>query len=193
LGSLGVASGELDDRGGGLGSPARSNGVGRARAGAGLREMRRESECRRRRGSKRSWARGRASWPRIPATCASARALVHGGCGEGRADRGGPRCRERGGASGGNGSTTDKMGPQRRERRGASGQRSRRRQLGPTGQRERQRERRVSGSLALTGGVRLSRTAGTRARAARPGGLVWVELAFSISLEFLIAFLFPFL
>jgi hypothetical protein len=29
--------------------------------------------------------------------------------------------------------------------------------------------------------------------AARPGGLVWAELAFSISLEFLIAFLFPFL
>jgi hypothetical protein len=32
-----------------------------------------------------------------------------------------------------------------------------------------------------------------RAHAAAPGGLVWAELAFSISLEFLIAFLFPFL
>jgi hypothetical protein len=40
-------------------------------------------------------ARGRASWPRIPVTCASARALVHGGRGEGGADTGGPRRRER--------------------------------------------------------------------------------------------------
>jgi hypothetical protein len=32
-----------------------------------------------------------------------------------------------------------------------------------------------------------------RARATRPGGLVRAELAFSISLEFLVAFLFPFL
>jgi hypothetical protein len=44
-GSLGVASSELDDRGGGRGSLARSNGVGRALARAGLREMRRGSEC----------------------------------------------------------------------------------------------------------------------------------------------------
>jgi hypothetical protein len=69
-----VASGELDDRGGGRGSPARSDGMGRARAGAGLREMRRGSECGRGWGPKRSWARGRALWPRIPVTCASARA-----------------------------------------------------------------------------------------------------------------------
>jgi hypothetical protein len=32
-----------------------------------------------------------------------------------------------------------------------------------------------------------------RARAAGPGGLVWAEMAFSISLEFLIAFPFLFL
>jgi hypothetical protein len=38
---------------------------------------------------------GRAMWPRIPATCASARSLVHGGRGEGEADREGPRHRER--------------------------------------------------------------------------------------------------
>jgi hypothetical protein len=50
-----VASGELDDLGGGHGSPARSDGVGIARAGAGLHEMRRGSECGRGRGSKRSW------------------------------------------------------------------------------------------------------------------------------------------
>jgi hypothetical protein len=48
-----VASSELDDRGGGRGSSARSGGVGRARAG--LREMRRGSERGRGRGSKRSW------------------------------------------------------------------------------------------------------------------------------------------
>jgi hypothetical protein len=50
-------------------------------------------------------------------------------------------------------------------------------------------------SLAPTGGVRLSGAAGAqaRARAAGPSGLVWAKLAFSISLEFLIAFLFPFL
>jgi hypothetical protein len=36
-------------------------------------------------------ARGRVSWLRIPATCASARALVHSGRGEGGTDRGGPR------------------------------------------------------------------------------------------------------
>jgi hypothetical protein len=41
-------------------------------------------------------ARGQASWPRIPATCASACALVLGERGDGRADRGGPRRRERG-------------------------------------------------------------------------------------------------
>jgi hypothetical protein len=56
-GSLGVASGELDDRGGGRGSPARSDSVGRARAGAGLREMRRGSECGHGRGSKRELGR----------------------------------------------------------------------------------------------------------------------------------------
>jgi hypothetical protein len=38
---------------------------------------------------------GRATWPRIPATCASAHSLFHGGRGEGGADREGPRHRER--------------------------------------------------------------------------------------------------
>jgi hypothetical protein len=38
---------------------------------------------------------GRATWSRIPATCASARSLVHGGCEEGGADWEGPRRRER--------------------------------------------------------------------------------------------------
>jgi hypothetical protein len=141
-------------------------------------------------------ARGRASWLRIPASCASASALVHGGRWEGGVDRGGPRRRERGRAHGGNGWTTGKMGPQSRERRGARGQRNLRRQLGPTGHRAREREESAGQSGAdrrgppVRGGRRASAGAPARARAA---GLVWAELAFSISLEFLIAFLFPFL
>jgi hypothetical protein len=79
-------------------------------------------------------------WPRIPATCASARALVHGGRGEGEADRGGPRRRERErtGAQG-NGSATGEPGLRGRERRGECGRRNQRRQLGPTRQRARGR------------------------------------------------------
>jgi hypothetical protein len=45
--------------------------------------------------SKRAGGVGRATWPRIPATCASAHSLVHGMRGEGGADREGPRHRER--------------------------------------------------------------------------------------------------
>jgi hypothetical protein len=43
---------------------------------------------------------GWASWPRNPATCASAHALVHGGRGEGGSDKPGPRRREKGDARG---------------------------------------------------------------------------------------------
>jgi hypothetical protein len=42
-----------------------------------------------------SWAHGRASWPRNPATCASAHTPVHGERGGGGTDRAGPRRRER--------------------------------------------------------------------------------------------------
>jgi hypothetical protein len=51
-GWLGAVSGELDGRGGGHGSLTMSGGVSRARAGAGLREMRWGSECGHGRGSK---------------------------------------------------------------------------------------------------------------------------------------------
>jgi hypothetical protein len=51
-----------------------------------------------------SWARGRASWPRNPATCAGAHAPVHGGRGEGRSNREGPWRRESKGDARGNGS-----------------------------------------------------------------------------------------
>jgi hypothetical protein len=55
---------------------------------------------------------------------------------------------------------------------------------------EREREH-VRGRLAPTGGVRLSGATG--ARGTGPGGLVWAEMAFSFSLDFLIPFLFLFL
>jgi hypothetical protein len=49
--------------------------------------------------------------------------------------------------------------------------------------------------LAPTGGTRLSGSGGTRARARAGAGLngpAWVEMAFSIFLEFLLPFLFIF-
>jgi hypothetical protein len=52
-----------------------------------MRELRRGSECGHGWGSKRAGGVGRATWPRILATCASARALVHGGRGDGGAER----------------------------------------------------------------------------------------------------------
>jgi hypothetical protein len=57
--------------------------------------------------------------------------------------------------------------------------------LGSEREREGTRER-----LAPTGGVRLLRAAG--AHETGPGGLVWAEMAFSFSLDFLILFLFIF-
>jgi hypothetical protein len=53
---------------------------------------------------KGSWARGRASWPGNPATCASAHAPVHDEREEGGTDKTGPRRRERKEDRGGNGS-----------------------------------------------------------------------------------------
>jgi hypothetical protein len=46
------------------------------------------------------WARGQASWPRNPATCASAHTLVHGERGEGETDMEDPRRSERRGTHG---------------------------------------------------------------------------------------------
>jgi hypothetical protein len=106
-----VVFGELDGRGGGCGSPARSDDVSRVRARAGLREMRRGSECGHGRGLKRSWGVGRETWSRISTTCASARSLVHGGHGEGGADREGPRRRDRRGAR----ATAQRLAEQARE------------------------------------------------------------------------------
>jgi hypothetical protein len=58
--------------------------------------------------------------------------------------------------------------------------------LGSEQEKEGARER-----LALTGGVRMLGAAG--ARGTWPGGLVWAEMAFSFSLDFLIPFPFLFL
>jgi hypothetical protein len=62
-----VASGKLDDRHGGRGSPVRLSGVGRVRERVRWCKMGQGSECGRERGSKRSWGRGRVTWTRIPA------------------------------------------------------------------------------------------------------------------------------
>jgi hypothetical protein len=62
--------------------------------------------------------------------------------------------------------------------------------LAPLGsEREREREE----SVGQSGADRRDPPVRGGRRAAGPGGLVWAELAFSIYLEFLIAFLFPFL
>jgi hypothetical protein len=159
--------------------------VSRARVGAGLREMRRGSECRHGRGSKRSWGVGKATWPRIPATCASARSLVHGGRGEGRVDRGGPRRKERE-KERARGATVRRLAAQAREaerEEGRAGEETGADNSAPLGS-ERERGKRARDSLPLTGGARLSGAAGAqaRARAAGPGGLVWARMVF---------FLFP--
>jgi hypothetical protein len=162
LGWLGAVSGELDGRGGGRGSLTSSGGVSRARARAGRREMRRGSECGRGRGSKRSWGLGRATWPRILATCASAHSLVQDRRGEGG---------------------TDREGPWRREReKGCVGQRLGDLRTGPVRQREERGAR--AGEVAADRGSHLSGGAG-----ARPG---WAALPFSFSPDFPIVFPFLF-
>jgi hypothetical protein len=132
--------------------------------------MRRGSECELWRGSKRELgARGWASWPRIPATCASAHAPVHNEGGEGRTDREGPRCRER---KGGMWAMAQRVAARAHETEREEG-RARAKQLAPTGrlqraQGERERESVRERKQPLTGGAHLSGGAG-----ARPG---WAEL-----------------
>jgi hypothetical protein len=73
------------------------------------------------RGSKKgSWARGRASWPRNPAKCTSAHALVPGEREEDGTDGTGPRHREKKRGRAGQWLGNWRTGPMRqRERRGA--------------------------------------------------------------------------
>jgi hypothetical protein len=111
-------------------------------------------------------ARGRASWPRIPATCVSARALVHGG--RGGANRGGPRRSE--GESERTGATTRRLANWAREverEEGHVGEETGADSLAPLGS-EREREGTREWELPLTSGSHLSGGAG-----ARPG---WAEL-----------------
>jgi hypothetical protein len=163
-----VASGELDDWGGGHGSPARSDGVGRALARAGLREMRRGSECGCGRCSKRAGTHGQTMWPRFPATCASARArwsTAGAGKAELTAQAHGTE-REDGRA----GVTTRRLAKRARKaerEEGHAGEETGADSLAPLG-RERVREGARGRGLPLSGGTHLSGGAG-----ARPG---WAEL-----------------
>jgi hypothetical protein len=90
----------------------------------------------------------------------------------------------------GNGSTTGDPDPRDRERRGSERAKEtgadRSAPLGSEREKEGTRER-----LAPKGGVHLSGAAG--ARGTGPGGLVWAEMAFFFSLDFLIPFPFLFL
>jgi hypothetical protein len=102
-----------------------------------------------------------ASWPRIPATCASAHAPVHGEGEEGGTDREGPRRRERRGAWD-NGSAPGRTGPRDRERRGTrAGEATGADRSAPLGS-EREEGKGARDRLPLTGGTRLSGAAGAR-------------------------------
>jgi hypothetical protein len=71
------------------------------------------------------------------------------------------------------------------------GEGNRRRQIGPTRLRARERER---GRARETGADRRGRMSGeTSTCGTGPDGLVWAEMAFSFSLDFLIPFPFLFL
>jgi hypothetical protein len=136
---------------------------------------------------------GRATWPRIPATCASARSLVHGGHGEGGADRGGPRHteRERTGARG-NDLASGRAGPRGREGRGARGRKvTGADSSAPLGsERETEESTGQSGADRRGPPVRGDRRAGASAR----DWAWWAGLGqngFSFFLNFLI--IFPFL
>jgi hypothetical protein len=135
-------------------------------------------------------ARGWVPWPRIPATCASAHAPVHGEGGEGGTDREGPRRRER--EKRGAWATTQRLAKRAREIEREEG-RLRAKQLAPTGRPQRaesERERARERKPPLTGGSHLSGGAGARARGL--AGPSWAAFPFSFSLDFLIAFLFLF-
>jgi hypothetical protein len=109
--------------------------------------------------------------------------LVHGGRGEGEADRGGPRRRERKDGRARQRFDDWQNGPaKQREKRGALAKKPAP-TAWPTGQRERERERRVRGrELPLTGGSHLSGGASARARGlAGPSWAGWAALPFPFS------------
>jgi hypothetical protein len=141
-GSLGVASGELDDRHG-------RHGMGRAQERVSLWEMGRGASADVGRAQKGAGdvggRRGRGFWR----TCVRARALIHGGRGEGGADRGVPRRNER--ESGHAGATTRCLAKRAREAEREEGHTSEgnlHRQPGPTRQGEGESERAGKGTTA---------------------------------------------
>jgi hypothetical protein len=136
--------------------------VGRARERVKLSEMRQGVCTGHGRGSKKgSWARGRASWPRNPATCVSAHSPVHGESGEGGTNKAGPWRREREKRMrGGNGSALANRARET-ERESERAKETGADRLAPLGS-EREREGTHEGEPPLTGGVRLSGGAGAR-------------------------------
>jgi hypothetical protein len=115
---------------------------------------------------------GRATWPRIPTTCASARSLVHSGHGEGEADRGGPQRRQRMGARAMAQRLAERAcGIEKEE--GSASEAIGADRLAPLGS-EHEGEKGVRDRLPLIGGALLSGTAGARARGL--AGLSWAGL-----------------
>jgi hypothetical protein len=135
-----VASGELEDRPGGRGSPAKLSGVGTTREGARLCEMGWEVSVGAG-GAQKGAGHGRATWPRIPTTCASARAGPRRGAGKAKLTWEAHGAAREGASARGNDSLSGRVGPQSREGRGGAGKGNRHRQPGPTGQREGESER----------------------------------------------------
>jgi hypothetical protein len=132
---------------------------------------------------------GRATWPRILATCASARSVVHDGRGEGGADRGGSRRKERERHAR---AMTQRLAVRAREtekEKGCAGGATGADKSAPLGS-EREGGKGARDILLLTGGTRLSGPAGAWARGL--AGLVWARMAFPFSVNFLIPFLFLF-
>jgi hypothetical protein len=187
-GRLGPVSGELDGREHGRESPAVAGGVGRARERAC--RMRRGASARHWQGSKkgvgrvggrrgretRRRARVRTRWSTAGARKAELTGLAHGTEGE-KGTRGGndsalanqARETEREGERAGEVTGADRLGPLGSERARESGRSGLRRQVGLACQVERARGHAWAGL----------------------NGLPWAELAFRISLEFLMPFLFP--
>jgi hypothetical protein len=145
----------------GRGSPA-AGGVGRERERVKSSEVSRGVCVGHWRGSKKgSWARGRASWPRNPATCVSAQSSFHGKSEEGGIDKAGPRYKERKWDARGQRLGTGEPGPRDRERESERAKETGADRSAPLGS-EREREGVHEGEQPLTGGVRPSGGAGAR-------------------------------
>jgi hypothetical protein len=188
-GRLGAVSGELDGQEHGRGSPAAAGSVGRARERARACEMRRGASAGHWRGSKkgvgrvggrrgretRQRVRVRTRWSTAGARKTDLTGRVHGaervkGTRGATARRWRTRpTRQREGERAGEVTGADRLGPLGSESARESGRSRLRRQVWLACQAERARG---------------------RARA-RLNGLPWAELAFPISLKFLMPFLFP--